>query len=314
MIKVKKIFISLLFFLSICIPKLNAEITDGIFVTVGNRAITQSDVINEIKTILILNNMSYSEDKREDLQQMAVKSLIKKNVKEIEINKHNFLEYNKDDFNGELLRLAGKINMDIETMKNIFMSNGLDFSIVQEQIKTELLWNSLIFYAYRDKVSINLEEIDEQLRTAQTRTNFEEFLISELVIEPVEENKLNSRLLEVKNGIENEGFENFAIKNSISETAIKGGDLGWVTENEISKKFRSIIVNTPIGSLSKPIFLKDGILIFKVRDKKESEKELDLEELKNQLIKAEKSKILNMYSMSHYDRLRRSVSVKYFDE
>ena len=30
---------------------------------------------------------------------------------------------------------------------------------------------------------------------------------------------------------------------SISETALKGGDLGWINENEISKKFKSKIIN-----------------------------------------------------------------------
>ena len=47
--------------------------------------------MNEIKIILILNNMSYSADKREELQQMAIKSAVNRNIKEIEINKNNFL-------------------------------------------------------------------------------------------------------------------------------------------------------------------------------------------------------------------------------
>ena len=34
--------------------------------------------------------MSYSDDKRQELQQMAVKSVIKRNIKEIEIDKNNF--------------------------------------------------------------------------------------------------------------------------------------------------------------------------------------------------------------------------------
>ena len=63
------------------------------FATVGNKAITRSDIMNEIKTILILNNMSYSDDKREELQQMAIKSAVKRNIKEIEINKNVFLVF-----------------------------------------------------------------------------------------------------------------------------------------------------------------------------------------------------------------------------
>ena len=39
---------------------------------------------------------------------------------------------------------------------------------------------------------------------------------------------------------------------------------------------------------------------------------ISLEERKDQLVKSEKNKILNMHSLSHYDRLRRSISINYF--
>ena len=40
----------------------------------------------------------------------------------------------------------------------------------------------------------------------------------------------------IKDKINSEGFENAAINFSISESAIRGGDLGWINENVISKK------------------------------------------------------------------------------
>ena len=41
---------------------------------------------------------------------------------------------------------------------------------------------------------------------------------------------------------------------------------------------------------------------------------INLVELKNKLVESEKQKILNMYSMSHYDNLRRSISINFFNE
>ena len=171
-----------------------------------------------------------------------------------------------------------------------------------------------MFYLYKNLISINLGEIDEQLKLYQNKKEFEEYLISEIVVKSVEKDKLESKVDEIKNKINIEGFESVAMNLSISETALKGGDLGWVSENEIAKKFRSKIFNTPIGSISEPILLNEGILIFKVRDKRKLKTKIDLEDLKNRLVNSEKTKILNMYAMSHYDNLRRSVSVKFFDE
>ena len=134
-----------------------------------------------------------------------------------------------------------------------------------------------------------------------------EYLISEIVIKAVEKDKLESKIEEVKNKINIEGFESVAMNLSISQTASKGGDLGWVNENIISEKYKSKISKTTVGSLSEPILLNEGILIFKVRDKIKIEKKIDLEELKNQMVSSEKTKILNMYSMTHYDNVRRTI-------
>ena len=287
-------------------------IEDGLFATVGNKAITKSDVLNEIKLILILNNKIFSEKERKKLQQMAVKSIIKRHVKQIEIERNNFLKFNQQDVKKEILRLANNINVDVETLKKICASNQIDFSIIEDQIKIGLLWNSLIFQLYKDRLSVNLDEIDEQLKLIQNKKEIEEYLISEIVIKTVEKDKLESVIRELKNKIKIEGFESVAISLSISDSASRGGNLGWIKENLISKKLLSIIANTPPGNISEPILLPRGILIFKVRNKRKIEKNINIEETKNELVNSEKTKILNMHSSAHYNNIRSSVSVKFF--
>ena len=208
--------------------------------------------------------------------------------------------------------MAKRINIDVETLKNICASNGLDFSLVADQIKVELLWNSLIFHLYRDRLTVNVDEIDEQLKSYQMKKEVEDYLVSEIIINSVETNEMDSKIKELKSKIANEGFEKVAMNSSISETAIKGGDLGWVNENSISKKFRAKIINTPIGELSEPILLPEGILIFKVRNKRKT-KTKNVEDVKKQLLNYEKTKMLKMYSLTHYDNLRRSIPVKFTD-
>ncbi len=307
----KKIFLIILlsFFL---IEKANSGISDSLFMTVGNKAITKSDVVNEIKILLILNNESYSDEKREQLQDMAIKSIIKRSIKKSEVERVNFLKFNQDDLNMELKKLANKINLDLDTLKNICASNELDFLLVEDQIKIELMWNSLIFEIYKNRLSINQEEIEEQIKLFQNKKNIEEYLISEILLPPIEKDKIKNEIQNLKKEIAEKGFENVARDLSISESSVRGGDLGWINENIISKKIKSSIINTTIGEISEPIILQEGILLFQVRSKRNIENELTLEQTKNQLVQAEKIKILNMYSLTHYDKLRRSVTVKFF--
>ena len=311
MINIKKtifIFVITLLFLS----KANAVIKDALFATVGNKAITQSDIINEVKTILILNGQAFSENQRTQIESAAIKSIIKRTVKQIEISKYKALQYNIGDLNKELENMASNLNVSLETLKKVFSRNEIDFSNVIDRIKTDLLWNSLIFQIYQNRLSINIDEIDEQLKLIQNKKEIEEYLISEIIVKNVQKEKLETEIKKIKNKINTDGFEKTAMNLSISQTAMSGGNLGWISENVISEKFRTQIMKTPVGSISKPIFLPEGILIFKVRNKRKLKNVVNLEDVKNQLVNAEKTKMLNMHSLSHYDNLRRSLSINYY--
>ena len=294
------------------VPEVEEVIKDSLFATVGNKAITQSDIINEIKIILILTGQSFTEDIKEQLQSGAIQSIIKRNIKKIEIEKYDFLTFNRSDVDKELKKLAGNIYMDLDTFKNTFIANGIPFSNVIDQIQIELLWNSLIFELYKDRLVISLDEISEQLELIQNKKEIEEYLISEIIIKLVPKDKLESTIKEIKNKIKIEGFEKVAMNLSISETALQGGDLDWISENAISEKFKSKIINTPVGNISEPILLPEGILFFKVRDKRKLKKIVNLEDAKNQLVKVEKTKILRMHSLSHYKNLRKSITINYY--
>jgi len=45
-------------------------------------------------------------------------------------------------------------------------------NLIENKVKIDLLWNSLIFYFYNNKISVNLNEIDEQLKLYQNKKEF----------------------------------------------------------------------------------------------------------------------------------------------
>ncbi len=312
MIKTNNI-VSVFFILLLLISKSSAEIKDALFATVGNKAITNSDIVQEVKTMLILKGQSFEEEKRETIQNNAIQSLINRNIKLIEVEKHKSLTFNPDDLNKEILKYSNSLNLDIETFKSIFIANEINFEDVVENVKIELLWNSLIFNIYSDRLSINFDDINDQLKLYQSKEIYE-YLVSEIIVEKVEKINLNSKIDEITKRIANEGFEQVAIDLSLTETSRTGGDLGWINETEIADNFKNKIINTKLGEISDPILLPEGILFFKVRDKRKVEKIEDLEEVKNKIVNSEKTKILRMHSLSHYENLRRSTTINYYNE
>ena len=297
----------LLFFTQNCY----GVIKDSLYATVGKKAITYSDIINEIKIILILNNESFSKDKRNLLESIAVKTAIQKKIKQIEIEKFSNLDFSNADVDNELKRLANQTNRSLEDLKKAFYTNGIDIMLVRSRIETELLWNSLIFKIYKNSLSIDENEINEQLAISKNKKNVSEFLLSEIIFSLVEKDNLELEAKKIKERIKSEGFEQVAMSLSIAETAENGGRLGWVSETVMAEKFKSNIINTRIGETTKPILLPNGVLIFKVNDKRIKKNEIDLEAIKNELVNIEKNKLLKMYSLSHYDKIRRSIAIDY---
>lgn len=310
MINIKKILF-LIILLIISFTKVNAVIDDGMFITIGNKAITKSDIVNEIKIILLLNNKVYSSSNKEELREIAITTILKRNIKLNEIEKYNLTQYSKADLINELERLANNINVDLDTLKNVFSSNNVKFKLIEDQIKIELLWNSLIFELYKDKLKINPVEIEDQLKKENESKKKIEYLISEILINVENITNVDEEIKKIKNRINIESFETVAESISDSPSSAIGGNLGWIKESELSEKIKLVVMTTKIGSVSKPIFLSNDILLYQIRDKRKVKETLTLEEKKNQIVNYEKTKILNMYSLSHYDKVRRSISVRF---
>ena len=129
MIKIKKIILFILITL-IFVSKTNAEIKDGLFATVGNNAIAKSDIVDEIKAILILNNLSYSDERREELQSVAVKSVIRRNIKKVEIENTKLFKIKIEKIDKKIFEMRGFFGCFVEyDTKNIndiaFLSNNI---------------------------------------------------------------------------------------------------------------------------------------------------------------------------------------------
>ena len=109
---------------------------------------------------------------------------------------------NQADFDSELNVVTNNLNIDIATLKNIFVANEINFAILLDQIETELLWNSLIFRIYHNRLSVNLSEINDQLKQVEEQEDFQEYLISEIVLPNVPNENLKSEIEKLKKKID----------------------------------------------------------------------------------------------------------------
>tara|TARA_B100002052_G_scaffold25253_1_gene19685 strand:+ start:25 stop:672 length:648 start_codon:yes stop_codon:yes gene_type:complete len=171
------------------------QINNKIIISVGDYPITSVDLIKEIKLIAILSNTDINQNNREQIKGLAVKSLIKRNIKESEIKKRNIYKYNKKQLNALILNTSQKLGVNQEGLKKILESNNLSYKELIRRFETDLKWNYMIFQIYKNKISLNTAEIENKIQikieNLKDNSNQSEInLIKEQIINQEKEKKL----------------------------------------------------------------------------------------------------------------------------
>ena len=286
-----------------------SKISNSIVITVGNLPITYLDLVKEMRLIAIVSNNKIEDSNKEQIKNIAAKSLIKRKIKEIEIEKYSIKNYNKNDLKKLISQTSINLGTNEDGLKKIMNLNNLDFKYLEHKYEVDLKWNSLIFELYKNKVVLNMGEVEEILNnTVKNTVSRKDFLLSEIEIN-LPNNEMQLVIKKIMKNIEMEGFENTAKKYSISQTAESGGSLGWMNEKKLSRKILENIKNLKTNEVGKPIILENSIVFLKKMGEKVYEK--DVKKLKDNIIKIEKEKKLKMFSNSHYSNLERVTQINF---
>ena len=178
---------SLFFFFiifSFIILNANSNIKDKIVAKIGNEIITNYDVINEINTILAISNEVADEKSFVALRNVAFQSLKKLIIKQIEVNKYEIEDYNKDDLNNYISQIEKNLNLQNTNLEDHFKKYGANYQIFIEGIITNLKWNTLIYSLYKRQLDVDLSVVNLEVKDQiKKRRQIVEFNLSEIVLE-----------------------------------------------------------------------------------------------------------------------------------
>ena len=120
------------------------------------------------------------------------------------------------------------------------------------------------------------------------------------------------KIMNIKEQINKYGFEATAIKYSISSTASNKGDLGWLNAKSLNKKIFNLVTNIKVGEVTEPLITSNSALFLKLNDKKISKVEnVNIDELKINLINRKKNEMFNLYSRSLLSKLKNNSLIEY---
>ena len=300
-----KLIIALIFYLGFSVNGFTIE--NKILFKVNNEIITSVDVLNEIKYLNLLNKNLKNFDKYK-IYEVAKNSIIKNKVKENELRKFfKKLDVNEKYLNEITIKYFDKFNLNsIEELEYLLQKNNLILEEIQKKITIQILWNNLIFQKFSKNIKLDKKLIKQQISNKEIQ---EEFLISEIVFNIKKKETLEKKLGIIKNEIIKNNFSDAAILYSISDTAINGGKVGWVSLNSLSKKIRDELLNLNVGEITSPIQIPGGFIILKIENKRENIIQLDIEKEFEKIIKIKTNEQLNQFSNIYYNKIEKDIKI-----
>ena len=272
---------------------MNVNSSEVFIVTkINNKIITNLDIEKEYRYLVSLNEKLNDLDKN-SLMSLAKNSIIKEKIKLNELNK--YIEIDIEDpfvvnYIEKFIKTKKFNNQD--DFKNYLKKFDLDINEVKTKIAIELFWNELITTKFKSQLVIDIDKLEKEIQeyVKKTKKYNNNYKLIEIVFQPKNENDLISLKAIIKKSILDVGFENTASLYSIADTSKLGGLIGWVKEEQLSKKINDKIKDLEIGGVSKIIKINNTFLYLKIVDKNKVEANLNKEKILNDKIKQKKMK------------------------
>ena len=185
----------------------------------------------------------------------------------------------------------------------------MSLDLFKEKLIIEALWNEIIFLKYKSKIKIDEKKLKKEIFNNKKKetTSYD---LSEIVFNLEKNEQLAKKTKLIENEIVEKGFENTALLYSISSTSSLGGKLGWISAVSLNKKLELEISKLKIGEQIKPFTIPGGFLILKLNNKKQTQKNVDLDQELKKIIKIKTNQQLNQFSNIYFNKLKKNLLIE----
>lgn len=302
-----KIIFFIFFLFNIFTNIVQASNNAFIVMKVNNEIITNININKEYRYLISLNT-DLKSLKKEEIFNLAKNSFLREKIKENELKKYFKLNQSNKYIDRTIKNLYGSINIsnEIEFKKYLSVYN-LTIEDVKKKLEIEVLWNELIYKKFHKQIDIDEEKIKKKVNVNKIQKNY---LLSEIFFSGENKEKINEKYNLIKKSISEIGFKNTANIYSLTESAKIGGSIGWVGENQLTKKAVNEINKLQIGEFTKPINITGGVIILKLDEQEDKKISLDFDSEFKKLIEYERNRQLNQFSTIYYNKLKFNTKIE----
>jgi peptidyl-prolyl cis-trans isomerase SurA len=246
---------------------------EGIAAIVNDKPISYSDVRQRARLLLL--TLGRGEPSPEQIQQItgqALEQLIDERLQLDRVAEYE-VEVDPQEIDAELSDMASQSGIGADGLRQQLLTAGVNPVSLEEQIRADIAWNRLMSGLFGSRIRISDNQVEDQLNRMRAAMKTTQYRVAEIFLyapdaatRPEAMKAAESIIQQLQQGAD---FRIAAQRISSAPTAATGGDMGWVTADDLSDALSAAVTGATVPSLLPPVEVENGIYILNVTAKRE---------------------------------------------
>jgi peptidyl-prolyl cis-trans isomerase SurA len=253
-------------------PQAVAQAVNRIIAVVNGDIVTTADIEGRRRLFAINAGLPPSPEVLQRLTPQVTRALVDEKLRLQEVQRRR-VSVPDDDVAAALAELERRNGMPPGGLVGQLRRAGVEPRVLYDQIRAQIGWSRLLRAMLGAQANPEQTQINEWIAAQRARTGQPEYLVAEIFVpvdEPGEEAEVRrfveTVVAQLRSGVP---FPVVASQFSQSQTALEGGDLGWVGPEALDVEVGRIVAQMPPGAISNPIRVPGGFQIVTLRQKRE---------------------------------------------
>ncbi len=265
-------FISIVIFF-LCLASAHAVVLDRIVAVVNDDVITQSELRSLEISVLKSTSRKPGQEEPPVNSEILLDDLIDKKIKLHKAEELN-IKASDEEVQAAIQQILSRNKITEEALKQKLNAEGFSWTDYKKEIKEQMILSSLVNQEVRSKIFLMPEDLDKYYQEHMDRFSMGEkkHLLSIFLSVPEkaeqEEILARNRLADElrQRALSGEPFRDLAVQYSDGREAKEGGDLGYLSHDDLRNEMSTAVAAMKPGDVSPVIRINEGFVLLKVED------------------------------------------------
>lgn len=248
----------------------HSQATLNIAAVVNDDVISIYDLSQRIELVIAFSNLQRNQETQQRIASDVLRRLIIEKIHTQEAERLE-LEIPEANIKREISRMEQRANMPSGGMANFLNARGIDPITLEDQVRAEAAWVTVIQTLFRGLINISDQEVEDIIAQMRDDSGKPEYRVSEIFLayDDKPRSEIESVALQIHSQLgAGASWPEMARNFSQSISAQRGGDLGWNMEQDLGSTLGPVVKQLSPGQISSPISTNDGVYIVRLQDQR----------------------------------------------